>query len=173
MELVVGRIGRPHGVRGEVAVDLRTDDPERRFAVGARLQTDPVGAGPLTVTAARPHSGRLLVTFEQVPDRTAAEGLRGVLLTVEVAGDDAGLQPEEFYDHQLVGMRVCDDRGNVVGEVREVLHHPAHDVLVVRRGSGGEAMVPFVSELVPEVDVAAGRLTVADRPGLLDPELME
>jgi 16S rRNA processing protein RimM len=183
VELVVGRVGRAHGVRGEVAVEVRTDDPDRRFAAGALLRTDPVGAGPLTVSSARPHSGRLLVSFAEVPDRTAAEGLRGVLLTAEVADTDtSALEPEEFYDHQLVGMRVHDHRGALVGEVHEVLHHPAHEVLVVRRssggpgghgGSGGDVMVPFVAELVPEVDLVAGHLTVADRRGLLDPELME
>jgi 16S rRNA processing protein RimM len=173
LDLVIGRIGRAHGVRGEVAVDLRTDEPQRRFAVGALVQTDPASAGPLTVTSARPHSGRLLVRFEEVADRSAAEGLRGVLLTVEVADTDPDLQPDEFYDHQLVGLRVRNHEGTVVGEVREVLHHPAHDVLVVRRSTGGEALVPFVADLVPEVDLAAGHVAVADRRGLLDPELME
>jgi 16S rRNA processing protein RimM len=168
-ELVVGRVGRAHGVRGEVAVDVRTDDPEGRFVVGAELVTDPAAAGPLTVAATRPHQGRLLVRFEEVPDRDAADGLRGVLLLVEA---DRPTDPEEFYDHQRVGLRVQDQDGSVVGEVAEVLHHPAHDVLVVRRDEGPDALVPFVAELVPDVDVEHGRVTVADRPGLLDPERM-
>ncbi len=174
MDVVIGRIGRAHGVRGEVAVDVRTDEPEQRFAVGVRLQTDPASAGPLTVAAARPHTGRLLVRFREVPDRNAAEGLRGVLLTVpatEVTADPA--DAEEFYDHQLVGLRVHDQTGIAVGEVAGVLHTPAQDLLVVRREAGGEALVPFVSELVPTVDLEHGSLTVADRPGLLDPDRME
>lgn len=173
MDVVIGRIGRAHGVRGEVAVEVRTDEPDARFAVGSSLQTDPPSAGPLTVVATRPHSGRLLVRFEQVPDRTAAEGLRGVLLTVQVADSDVPADPEEYFDHQLVGLAVSAHDGGVVGEVVDVVHNPAHDLLVVRRGPGDEVLVPFVAELVPEVDVVAGRLVVADRPGLLDPERME
>jgi len=172
-EVVVGRVGRAHGVRGEVAVDVRTDDPESRFVVGARLVTDPAAAGPLTVAATRPHQGRLLVRFDEVPDRSAADGLRGVLLVVEVSEEDRPPDPEEFYDHHLVGLRVQDQAGNVVGEVAEVLHHPAHDVLVVRRTEGPDALVPFVADLVPDVDLEHRRVTVADRPGLLDPERME
>jgi len=172
-ELVVGRVGRAHGVRGEVAVDVRTDDPERRFVVGATLLTDPAAAGPLTVAATRPHQERLLVRFEEVADRNAADGLRGVLLVVEVSEADRPADPEEFFDHQLVGLGVQDQAGNVVGEVAEVLHHPGHDVLVVRRDEGADALVPFVAELVPDVDLERGRVTVADRPGLLDPERME
>ena len=173
MDLVIGRVGRAHGVRGEVAVDLRTDDPEGRFAVGATLLTDPAAAGPLTVASTRPHQGRLLVRFEEVRDRNAADGLRGVLLALEVSEEEQPPDPEEFFDHQLVGLRVHDQAGDVVGEVAEVLHHPAHDVLVVRREVGPDALVPFVAELVPDVDLEHGRVTVADRPGLLDPERME
>ena len=173
MDVVIGRVGRAHGVRGEVAVDVRTDEPEQRFAAGAVLGTDPRAAGPLTVTSTRPHGSRLLVRFEEVTDRSAAEGLRGVLLTAALSGDERPDDPEEFYDHQLVGLQVFDEVGAVAGEVADVLHHPAHDVLVVHRDAGGEAMVPFVAALVPDVDLDRGRLRVADRPGLLDPERME
>jgi 16S rRNA processing protein RimM len=173
VDVVIGRIGRAHGVRGEVAVDVRTDEPEQRFAAGAVLGTDPQAAGPLTVTGSRPHGGRLLVRFDEVTDRGAAEGLRGVLLTAAVSDADRPDDPEEFYDHQLVGLKVVDGAGVVVGEVADVLHHPAHDLLVVRRDAGGEDMVPFVAALVPDVDLDRGRLTVSDRPGLLDPERME
>ncbi|MGH3356673.1 MAG: ribosome maturation factor RimM [Nocardioidaceae bacterium] len=173
MDVVIGRIGRAHGIRGELAVDIRTDEPDLRFTIGAALATDPASAGPLTVAAARPHGGRLLVRFEEVRDRTAAEGLRGVLLTVAL--DDIGQTPgpEEFYDHQLVGLRVTDHAGSAVGDVVDVLHSPGHDVLVVRRDAGGEALVPFVRDLVPDIDLGARALTVSDRPGLLDPETLE
>ena len=170
--MVVGRVGRAHGVRGEVTVDVRTDEPHARFVVGARLGTDPAAAGPLTVAAVRPHQGRLLLRFAEVPDRGAAEGLRGVLLTVDVDESDEPVGPDEFYDHQLVGLQVRDQRGSTVGQVADVVHNPGHDLLVVRRGDGGEALVPFVAELVTEVDLEGGALTVADRPGLLDPEQM-
>ncbi|HET7328005.1 MAG TPA: ribosome maturation factor RimM [Nocardioidaceae bacterium] len=172
MDVVIGRIGRAHGIRGEISVDLRTDDPASRFTVGAVVGTDPVSAGPLTIEATRPHSGRLLVRFAEVPDRTAAEGLRGVLLTAtsEDSDDD---DPDAFYAHQLVGLRVLTATGDEVGEVAEVQPAPAHDLLRVRRDDGGEALVPFVTALVPEVDLEAGRLVVADRPGLLYPDAAE
>ncbi|GAA1927898.1 ribosome maturation factor RimM [Nocardioides marmoribigeumensis] len=174
-QVVVARIGRPHGIRGEVSLELRTDEPERRLAPGAvvRLQA-PRGAAPgpstLTVERTRWHQERLLATFAGVSDRTAAEGLRNGLLSVEVTPEERPEDPEEFYDHQLVGLAVQPLEGERVGVVAEVLHSGAQDVLVVRRDDGREAMVPFVSALVPEVDLTAGTITVADRPGLLDPE---
>jgi 16S rRNA processing protein RimM len=173
VDVVIGRIGRAHGVRGEVAVDVRTDDPEERFAVGTRVDTDPPAVGPLTVASSRPHSGRLLVRFEEVADRTAAEGLRGELLVAAVPETARPPDPDEFYDHQLVGLRVLDAAGVAVGRVTDVVHNPAHELLVVRRDDGAQALVPFVGELVPGVDLERGCLTVADRPGLLDPERME
>jgi 16S rRNA processing protein RimM len=173
--VVVARIGRPHGIRGEVSLELRTDEPERRLARGAVLAVQaPRGAvaGPttLTVGSTRWHQERLLASFDGDADRTAAEGLRDCLLSVAVTPDERPEDPEEFYDHQLVGLAVHPVGGDRVGVVAEVLHSGAQDVLVVRRDDGREAMVPFVAALVPEVDLAAGTLSVADRPGLLDPE---
>ncbi len=177
-EVVVGRIGRPHGVRGDVTVEPRTDEPERRFAVGAVLRTQtPQGTPPqgsnrpaeLTVSAARWHQSRLLVSFEGVGDRDAAEGVRGLLLAVEVDPDEAPEDPEEFYDHQLVGLRVLTSDGEDVGELAEVLHGPGQDLLSVKAPDGREILVPFVTELVPEVDVPGGRLVVHALPGLLSP----
>jgi 16S rRNA processing protein RimM len=181
-QVTIGRIGRPHGVRGEVSIEVRTDEPESRFHDGARLFVSaPRASAPvpdsLTVTGTRWHQGRLLVGFAEVPDRTAAEALRDCLLLVEVDLTARPEDPEEYYDHQLVGLAVLarpdgDDgtEPQPVGTVGEVLHSGAQDVLVVRRDDGREALVPFVTALVPEVDVAAGHLVVADRPGLLDPE---
>ncbi len=168
MLLVVGRIGRAHGIKGEVTVDVRTDEPEARLAPGAVLATDPEATGPLTIRTGRVHSGRLLLTFDGVEDRSAAEALRGTLLLVEV---DPAVGPEdedEWYDHQLVGLAVVLRDGSALGEVREVLHLPGHDVLAVDRTGGGEVLVPFVAEIVPEVDVAGNRLVVEPPPGLLD-----
>ena len=133
MEVVVGRIGRPHGIKGEVTVEVRTDEPERRLGPGVTVRTDPATAGPLTITAGRVHSGRLLLTFEGVTDRTAAEALRGVLLVADVDPDERPEDPEEFYDHQLVGLAVHTVDGVHVGEIDEVLHLPGQDVLAVRR----------------------------------------
>jgi 16S rRNA processing protein RimM len=175
--VVVGRVGKAHGIRGEVSVEPRTDEPDRRFAVGAALATDqhgrPAGAdhpATLTVVATRWHQGRLLVRFDDVADRTAAERLRGLLLSADVPADETPSDPEEYYDHQLVGLRVHTTEGVEVGELIEVQHGAAQDLLVVRTQDAEEVLVPFVTALVPEVDLRAGRLVVADRPGLLDPE---
>ena len=170
MQLVVGRIGRAHGIRGEVGVEVRTDDPDLRFADGARLATDPPERGPLTVVATRWHSGRLLVRFKGLDDRTAAENMRGTMLVIEVDESERPQDPDEFYDHQLVGLRVITTAGDEVGEVAEVLHLPAQDVLAIKRTDGVEVLVPFVQVLVPVVDLDRGNVTVDPRPGLLDPE---
>lgn len=169
-QLVVGRIGRAHGVRGEVGVEVRTDDPDARFATGASLLTDPPERGPLRVDATRWHSGRLLVNFAGVADRTAAEALRGVLLLVDIDESERPADPDEFYDHQLIGLRVVSTAGDEVGEVTEVLHLPAQDVLAIKRVDGAEILVPFVRELVPIVDLDARQVAVEPLPGLLNPE---
>jgi 16S rRNA processing protein RimM len=172
MQLVVGRISRPHGVRGELAVDVRTDDPELRLAAGAVLATEPAAAGPLTVTRARWHSGRLLLSFDGIADRNQADELRGILLVVDSDKLEDISDPEEFRDHQLIGLDVIGPGGEHVGEVTDVLHY-GQDLLVIAGGgkrAGTEIMVPFVAELVPEVDLTAGRLVIDPPAGLLDPE---
>jgi 16S rRNA processing protein RimM len=172
MQLVVGRIVRPHGVRGEVTVDVRTDDPEARLAAGKVLTTEPTAGGPLTITGARWHAGRLLLSFEAVTTREQAEPLRGVLLVVNSDDLEDPADPDEFCDYQLIGLSVIGPDGERVGEVTDVLHH-GQDLLVVAgagRRAGTDIMVPFVAELVPEVDLAAGRLVIAPPPGLLDPD---
>lgn len=167
MLLAVGRIGRAHGVRGEVSVDVRTDDPEVRFAPGASLVTDPEGAGPLTVATVRTHADRLLVRFAGVDGRDAAEALRGVLLLVDSADIPPCDDPEEFHDHELIGLAAVTAEGAELGEVVDVEHH-GQDLLVLRRATGGDALVPFVSAIVTDVDVPAGRLVLDPPPGLLE-----
>jgi 16S rRNA processing protein RimM len=172
MQLVVGRIVRPHGVHGELVVEVRTDDPELRLAVGAVLATDPAVTGPVTVTGSRWHSGRLLVTFAGVGDRTAAERLRNTLLLVDSADLEDLPDPDEFRDHQLIGLSVIASGGEQVGTVADVLHH-GQDMLVVAGSgarAGAEILIPFVSAIVGDVDLAAGVLRVDPPPGLLDPE---
>jgi 16S rRNA processing protein RimM len=173
VELVVGRIGRPHGVNGEVTVEVRTDDPDDRFAVGRALATDPAESGPLTVDRVRRHSGRLLVRFAGVDDRDAAESLRGVLLVIDSAELPPSGDADEFYDHELIGLTAVTAAGMKIGVVTEV-RHTGQDLLVIGRAAGDiggqeddEVMVPFVAALVPEVDVAAGRIVVDPPPGLL------
>ena len=166
VELTVGKVGRAHGLRGDVFVEVRTDEPEHRFAPGTCLRTS---YGELVVDSARWHSGRLVVSFEQSRDREAAEGLRGVELLVDVPADQRPDDPEEYYDHQLRGLTASTSDGAPVGVVSDVLHLPSQDVLVLDVG-GSEVLVPFVAELVPVVDVAAGRVEIRELPGLLAEE---
>lgn len=170
MQLVVARVGRAHGIRGEVTVEVRTDEPEVRLAPGAVLATDPPGVGPLTIETGRVHSGRLLLRFAGVQDRTGAEALRNTLLVAEVDPEQSPDDPEEFYDHQLFDLDVVTRDGRAVGRVEEIAHLPAQDLLVVRRPDGGEALIPFVTEIVPEIDLSAQRMVVDPPPGLLDEE---
>jgi 16S rRNA processing protein RimM len=167
VQLVVGRIGRPHGVRGEVTVEVRTDDPELRFAPGTALATDPSEAGPLIIERARWHTGVLLLALVGIDDRNTAEELRGTMLVVDSADIPPLDDPDEFHDHQLVGLDVVTTDGERVGEVIDVLHH-GQDLLVVRGPSKGEIYVPFVKALVPEIDLGKGVLIVDAPPGLLD-----
>jgi 16S rRNA processing protein RimM len=186
MLLIVGRIGKPHGILGEVTVEVRTDEPETRFAPGSVLRTEP-GATPdrrppaapelgdlvrvpeqLTIEAVRWHQGRLLVAFEGVLDRNVAEALRGTLLWVDSADVAAPSDPDEFNDHQLVGLSVVTPTGEPLGEVVRIDHSPASDLLVLRRPEGRTALIPFVKAIVPEVDLAAGRVVVDPPAGLLD-----
>lgn len=167
MRVVVGRIGRAHGVRGEVAIDVRTDEPERRFAAGSTLIA---GDRTLTIAKTRWHSGRMLASFAEVPDRTAAELLRGTLLEADVDPDELPSDDSEFYDRQLIGLGARTAAGEVLGEIASVVHHDEQDTLVIRSDEGAEILVPFVSEIVPTVDLAGGFIVVADLPGLLDPE---
>jgi 16S rRNA processing protein RimM len=170
MLLTVGRVARAHGVHGEVVVEVRTDDPADRYADGAVLVTEsPSGQrGRLTVVGSRPHQGRLIVTFEGVADRHAAEALRGLLLQVDSAQIAVPSDPDEFHDHQLVGLAVVTPDGERIGEVARIEHAPAADLLVVARDGGPAALVPFVTAMVPEVDLSGGRIVVDPPPGLLD-----
>ena len=165
MQLVVAKIGRAHSLRGEVVLDLRTDDPETRLAVGAELATEPASAGPLTVLSRRLHQGRWLVKFVEVADRTAAEALRGVELVVEAEASD---EEDAWYPHELRGLRAELTDGTVVGEVVGLEHLPAHDALALKEtlpgGGTARTLVPFVKAMVPVVDVAGGRV-VLDPPG--------
>jgi 16S rRNA processing protein RimM len=169
IEVCVGRIGKAHGIRGEVSVEVRSDDPDARFVPGATLtvQSRHPGLPPtVTIDTIRRHQDRLLLKFAEIPDRNAAEAARGALLYVDVPADEAPTDPEEFYDHQLVGLAVEDTEGTAIGSVTEVLHNSGQDLLVID-ARGREVLVPFVSALVPTVDLAAGRIVVADRPGLV------
>jgi 16S rRNA processing protein RimM len=161
-QVIVGTVGRAHGLRGEVTVRPRTDSVEDRFAVGAAVAA---GGRTLTVATQSWQQGRLVVRFAGVADRTAAEALRGLDLWAEGADDPT--DADEFHDTALIGLAAVDPSGRPLGEVVAVQHHPAQDLLVVRTAAG-ERLVPFVETLVPEVDVAAGRVVIDPIPGLMD-----
>lgn len=173
MELVVGRVVKSHGIRGELVVEVRTDSPEERFAPGTRL-IGRLGRGhaatdrDVTVDAARNHSGRLLVHLAGVTDRDTADGLRGMLLLVDSGSLPDPEDPDEFHDHQLVGLRVLDTAGAHLGEVTEIVHTAAGELLNIRLESGSDALVPFVTEMVPTVDLTGGTCVIDPPEGLLD-----
>ena len=161
---------RPHGVRGELSVEVLSDAPER-FSPGVELGVgDPDGDEPLapvTVRAARLHQGRLLLSLEGVADRDAAEGLRGAWLSIPAAAARP-LEPDEFWPHQLVGLAVVDRQGRRRGRVADVVPGAAHDLLAVELTGGDSALVPAVAALVT-VELEAGRVLVDAVPGLLGP----
>ncbi|WP_082749034.1 ribosome maturation factor RimM [Nocardioides jensenii] len=174
IELVVGRIGKPHGIRGEVTIDVRTDEPERRFAVGTTLRADPPKGSPskvaaVTVTSSRWHQGVLLLGLAEVTDRNAAETVRGLVLHASIPVDATPDDPDEFYDHQLIGLEAHNLDGDVLGTVTGLVHGGAQDLLQIRTPDRRDTLVPFVKALVPEVDLAGKRVVVADRPGLVTP----
>ncbi|MEO5662735.1 MAG: ribosome maturation factor RimM [Nocardioides sp.] len=174
IEVVVGRIGKPHGLRGEVTIDVRTDEPDRRFTPGAVLRAQPPAGSAsalrqLTVARSRWHQQVLLLTFEEIDGRDAAEAARGIVLHATLGPEDAPVDPEEFYDHQLIGLAAYDEAGTHLGELTGVVHGSAQDLLTVRTPDGRTTLVPFVAALVPEVDVAGRRVVIADRPGLVSP----
>ncbi|GHH86603.1 ribosome maturation factor RimM [Streptomyces sulfonofaciens] len=168
MQLVVARVGRAHGIKGEVTVEVRTDEPELRLAPGAVLATDPPGTGPLTIETGRVHSGRLLLRFEGVEDRNAAEALRNTLLIAEIDPDALPEDPDEYYDHQLVDLDVVTADGTGIGRITEISHLPSQDLFVVARPDGGEVLIPFVQEIVTEIDLERQRAVVDPPPGLVD-----
>ena len=174
IDVVVGRIGKAHGLRGDVTINVRTDEPDRRFAPGSVLDVEtPAGSAStlrtVTVASSRWHSSVLLVRFEEIPDRTAAEAARGLVLHASIGPDESPEDPDEYYDHQLIGLAAYDVSGAALGEVTALVHGGAQDLLTVRTPDGRDALVPFVKALVPEVDLAGRRVVIADRPGLVTP----
>ena len=173
MDLVVGRIAKAHGITGELVVDVRTDDPESRFAAGKTLTLRQSRGGPArqaTIESVRPHGGRLLVRLLGVTDRDTAESLRGSLFVVDAADLPPITDPDEFYDHQLEGLTVRTVDGRDVGTVAEVLHTAGGELLSVRTESGGEVLVPFVRAIVTSVSTTAGTMEIDPPEGLLDLE---
>ncbi|KOU68192.1 16S rRNA processing protein RimM [Streptomyces sp. WM4235] len=166
--MVVARIGRAHGIKGEVTVEVRTDEPELRLGPGAVLQTEPASAGPLTIETGRVHSGRLLLRFAGVKDRTGAEALRNTLLIADVDPAELPEEPDEYYDHQLMDLDVVLEDGTEVGRITEISHLLSQDLFIVERPDGTEVMIPFVEEIVAEIDLEEQRCVITPPPGLID-----
>jgi len=166
MLLVVARIGRAHGVNGEATIEVRTDLPEERFIVGSVLVTEPSTFGPLTISSVRNHNGTLLLGFKEVKDRTAVEKLRDVLLLADVDISEGG-DDDNFHIQELLGCRVVTDAGIEVGIMTDLVQLPGQDLLAVDH-NGREILIPFVLEIVPEIDVENKVITITPPEGLLD-----
>ncbi|WP_115686251.1 ribosome maturation factor RimM [Corynebacterium senegalense] len=165
MELLIGKVVKSHGIRGEVAVEVFTDEPDVRFAVGEVLHGKQAGKKrDLTVKTCRPHQKRLLLSFEEVPDRTAADSLRGMQFFA--APLEREEESEEYYDHELISLKVIHE-GEQVGEVTGVMDTPNRKILEIDY-AGREVLVPFVIDFVPEIDLDGGTLTITPPEGLLD-----
>ncbi|WP_062377198.1 ribosome maturation factor RimM [Demequina pelophila] len=164
MRVTVARIGRAHGLRGEVSVELRTDIPEDRLIPGEAYETEPAEAGPLTIARVRVQSGRWYVQFEEIGDRTAAENARGIELVLDADESD---EEDAWFVQELVGLEAVRPDGTVLGTVVDLMSMPAQDLLVVKQPGGSRAMIPFVEEFVPEVDLEGGRVVLTPPYGLL------
>jgi 16S rRNA processing protein RimM len=157
MKLNVGRIGKAHGILGEATIEVRTDEAEDRFAIGAVLQTE--SHGELTVASARVHNGILLLGFEGIEDRNGIEALRNQLLYADVDIDAPGIDEDDYHVLQLVGCTAYLIDGDEYGTVTDVLNLPGQDVLAIKTDSG-EVLIPFVHQLVPVVDIRNKKMTV-------------
>ncbi|WP_129658714.1 ribosome maturation factor RimM [Rothia halotolerans] len=175
MQVQVARIGKPHGIRGEVTVQLFTDEPEERFAAGAALGVEPATPlaprGVLTVAGSRWNKSILVVRFAELSSRNDAEALRNHRLSVESEDTEA---EEGFYEHELVGLEVYAvedpeqaELGEPVGRVAALQTGAAQDLLHLELADGAPALIPFVEEIVPEVDLEEGRVVICPPPGLL------
>ena len=166
MDVLVARIGKPHGIKGEVTVQLFTDAPEDRFEPGETFRVEGAAVAELTVVKARWNKDILIVGFEQVPDRNQAETLRGAQLFIDSEGSDDD-EDDAWYEHELVGLEARVD-GESVGTVTGLRTMAVQDLLVVGLADGHEALVPFVGAIVPEVDPEGGFVTIVPPAGLFD-----
>ena len=157
MRLLVGRIGRAHGILGEATIEVRTDEPDRRFAIGSKVQTDV--HGELTIISGRVHNGILLLGFNGITDRNGIEKLRNTLIYCEVDINEPGTDEDDYHVLQLIGCAAYLESGELIGEVTDVINLPGQDLLAIKTESG-EVLIPFVHQLVPVVDIVARRVVV-------------
>lgn len=167
MDLTVAQIAGAHGLKGHVRLNVRTDDPALRFQPGVILDTDSDEYPELTISQVRNSGDSWQVLFEEVSDRTGAESLRGVTLSIET--EEWESEEDEWYLHELAGLPVRDTHGTQLGVVADIESGAAQDLLVVRTPERGLVRVPFVTALVPRVDEDG---VVVDPPGgLFDGEI--
>ena len=157
MRLLVGRIGRAHGILGEATIEVHTDEPDRRFAIGATVQTDT--HGELTITSGRVHNGILLLGFNGITDRNGIEKLRNTMLYADVDINEENDDEDEYHVMQLIGCQAVLETGEVFGEVTDVINLPGQDLLAIKTAQG-EQLIPFVHQLVPTVDIANKKVVV-------------
>lgn len=172
MKLTVGVIGKASGVRGEVRIALHTDNPRKRFAPGAQLLTDSADTPTLTVRSARFSGKHFVASFEQSPDRSAAEELAGTKLFIDTGAEEIEREEDSedgFYLHELRGLRAETRNGTLLGKVSDLIFGPAQDLLEVTTPSGETVLVPFVYEIVPEVDLETQRVVLDPPGGLFEP----
>jgi len=163
LQLVVGRIGRAHGVLGEATIEVQTDDPDIRFQVGNKLTLH--DGRELTIRSSRWHNQILLLAFDGVGDRNQIEELRDQLISSDV---DLGLlAPGEYHFQQLIGCEVFQQNGELIGTVDEILKSPGQDLLSVSRAAG-RVLIPMVKQIIIEIDVLAKKIIVNPPEGLLD-----
>lgn len=164
MDTVIARLGKPHGIKGEFTVEVRTDRPDERLIPGQTYSTDP-DIGELTLRSARWHRDRLLLTFDEVPDRNRAEEIRNTLILSEQ--EDEEEEEDAWYLEDLIGLRVVEGEEQV-GEIVDVTNGVAQDLLHMKHVGGHQVLIPFVTPIVPEVDVEAGWVRVTPPAGLFD-----
>ncbi|WP_285243995.1 ribosome maturation factor RimM [Pseudarthrobacter sp. fls2-241-R2A-127] len=167
MQLQVARIGKPHGIRGEVTVQVLTDAPEDRFVPGTEFVVEPASAGPLTVSSARWNKDILLLGFEEVTDRNRAETLRGAKLFIGTEELDEDDDDEGWYEHELVGLQARVG-SRVVGKITALATMPVQDLLTVTTPDGEEILIPFVEQIVPEVNIEEGFVLLTPPDGLFE-----
>ena len=165
MQLVVGRIGRAHGVQGEATIELRTDDPETRFAIGQTVTLE--DGRSLKISGNRWHNQILLLSFSGIKDRNQIEELRDQLLYAEV--DTNNTQPGEYHFQQLIGCEVLLPAGDKLGLVSEIVQLPGQDLLSVSTQKG-EVLIPMVKQIIISIDVDKKIIKINPPEGLLDVE---
>ena len=157
MRLLVGRIGRAHGILKEATIEVRTDEPDRRFAIGNKVQTDK--HGELKIISGRVHNGILLLGFEGINNRNEIEKLRDTLIYCDVDINEPGIDEDDYHVLQLIGCAAHLETGEKIGEVTDVVNLPGQDLLAINTQTG-EILIPFVHQLVPVVDILNKKVVV-------------